>query len=755
MMKKVLFSLVSLSLMMMLAGFQVTDRKAPTSERVRDLLAKMTLEEKVGQMTQVAIDVISEGADGPTEPHAIDPKKLERAIIEHHVGSILNVAGHGYSMSHWYEIITAIQDVATKRTRLGIPILYGIDAIHGVNYTLGSTIFPQAISMAATWNPELVKKEGEITAFEMRASGIPWNFYPVLDIGRQPLWPRFWETFGEDVYLASIMGKNYIEGHQGSDYGAETKGATCLKHYVGYSFPLNGKDRTPAWISERMMREYFLPTFEAGVAAGAPTVMVNSAEVDGIPGHANYHLLTEVLRGEMKFSGLVVSDWEDIKRLYTRDRVAVSPKDAVRMAVMAGIDMSMVPLDYSFYDLLLECVKDGSVPMSRIDEAVSRILKVKFELGLFENAYPNRKLREKFASTEFTRANLDAARECIVLAKNENQVLPLSTNARVLVTGPTATSLSAMNSGWTITWQGNNDALYPKDKPTVLQAIQQSLGAANVVHVAGCSFDKPVDIAAAVEAAKGVDAAIVCLGERAYCETPGNIDNLTLEQAQLDLADALIQTGKPVVLVMIEGRPRVISSVAERAAAVLVAMLPGMEGGRAIADVLFGAVNPSGKLPFTYPRSPNGLMTYDYKPLEAADVNKYDPQWPFGHALSYTSFAYSNLNLAKRSYSRDETIAVSVKVRNTGKIPGKEVVQLYLCDLYGSVSRPVRQLKGFQKLLLQPGEERSVIFALTQKDLSFIGRENTRIVEPGLFRVMIDTLSADFELVDGGALQKR
>jgi beta-glucosidase len=358
-------------------------------EKVRALVSRMTLEEKIGQMTEVTVDVVSKGADGRQEPHQLDMAKLETAILTYHVGSILNVGPQGYTLDHWHEVIRTIQDVAMNKTRLKIPVLYGIDAIHGVTYTHGATLFPQAINMAATFNIELARQEGEITAYEMRASGIPWNFYPVLDLGRQPLWPRLWETFGEDVYLSATLGRAYIEGHQGADMAAPTKGGTCLKHYAGYSFPMSGKDRTAAWISERMMREYFLPAFEEAVKAGSPSVMVNSGEVDGIPGHANYHLLTEVLKGEMKFKGFVVSDWEDIKRLHTRDKVATTPKEAVRMAVMAGVDMSMVPFDYSFYTLLLECVKDGSVPLARIDDAVSRILTVKFLLGQFENPYPD------------------------------------------------------------------------------------------------------------------------------------------------------------------------------------------------------------------------------------------------------------------------------------------------------------------------------------------------------------------------------
>ena len=457
--------------------------------RVDDLLKRMTLEEKVGQMTQVTIEVVTKDVDGKVEPYGIDRAKLEKAILQYHVGSIFNAVEYAYSVEQWHEIISAIQDVATKKTRLHIPVLYGIDAIHGATYTKGATLFPQAIAMAATWNPELARREGEITAAEARASGIPWNFYPVLDMGRQPLWPRFWETLGEDVYLATTMGVAYIKGHQGDDFGATNKMASCLKHYVGYGFPFTGKDRTPALIDERTMREVFLPPFAAAVKAGAPTVMANSGEVNGIPGHANYHLLTEVLKGEWNFQGFVVSDWEDIKRLHSREHVAGSPKEAVRMAVMAGIDMSMVPLDFSFYDLLLELVKEGSVPISRIDDAVRRILRVKFMTGIFENAYPEKSLKASVGSKESTEANLQSALEAITLLKNDKGVLPLKKDARILVTGPTANLLSVLNGGWTITWQGDAEDRYPKDKLTLLAAITEKAGKNAVAYVPGTGFN--------------------------------------------------------------------------------------------------------------------------------------------------------------------------------------------------------------------------------------------------------------------------
>jgi beta-glucosidase len=712
--------------------------------KIDALLAKMTLEEKVGQMTQVTIDVVSRGADGREEPHQLDQAKLEKAILEYHVGSILNVGPSAYTLPHWLEVITAIQDVA-KKSRLGIPILYGIDAIHGATYTLGSTLFPQSIGQAATWNAEAIRRIGEVTAYEVRASGIPWNFNPVLDIGRQPLWPRLWETFGEDVFLAKALGVAYIQGQMGNDVAARDRIAPCLKHYAAYSMPNNGKDRTPAWIDERMMREYVLPAFQAGVEAGAPTVMANSGEICGIPGHANEHLLTDVLKKEWGFEGFTVSDWQDIERLHTRDHVAETPKEAVRIAVMAGIDMSMIPLDFSFYDLLCELVKENAVPVARIDDAVRRILRVKYAVGLFDNAYPDRSLQSGFASKEFTEFNQSVARESITLLKNAAGVLPLKKRTRVLVTGPTANLLSVLNGGWTITWQGNEESLYPKDKPTILKAIEAK-AAGSVTYVPGTSFDAPLDVAAAVAAAEKADCIIACLGERAYCETPGNVDDLTLDEAQLRLVEALAVTGKPIVLVLAEGRPRLIHRIVEKVDAILMAYLPGIEGGRAVADILFGDAVPSGRLPVTYPKFPNALATYDCKWVQVLEGNTYDPEFPFGFGLSYTTFGYSDLKLSSDSMPMDGRIGVRVTVRNTGPVAGKEVVQLYVSDLYRSVTPPVRELKGFRKVNLAPGESTTVEFTLTAADLSFIGRENTRVTEKGTFKVAIENLTGEFAI---------
>jgi beta-glucosidase len=717
-------------------------------QRVEAVLSKMTLEEKVGQMTQVTLQVVAKTRSTVTQKLELDPAKLRDAIVKHHVGSILNVYDLAPTVDEWHTVITAIQDVATKETRLGIPVIYGIDAIHGATYTREATLFPQSIAMAAARNPDLVKRAAEITAYEVRASGIPWNFNPVLDMGRNPLWPRLWETYGEDPYLASVMAEAYIKGMEGdaNQISAEDKVAACMKHYLGYSFPLSGKDRTPAWIPERMLRDIFLPPFKKAVEAGIHTVMVNSSEINGIPVHSDPTLLNDLLRGELGFKGFVVSDWEDINHLYTRDKVAASLKDAVRMSVMAGVDMSMVPYDFSFYNLLLELAKEGGVPASRIDEAVRRILRVKFELGLFERPYPNKKLKEKVGSAEFAQVSLQAAREAMTLLKNDNNFLPLNKNQKVLVTGPATNLRSVLHGGWTYTWQGNEEAAYPKTIKTVLDAVREKVGAANVTYVPGSTFDQVTDIDRAVEAAKQADVAVVTIGEPTYCETPGNIHDLTLPPAQLQLAGAIQRTGKPVVLVLVEGRPRIITPIVNDARAILMAYLPGPAGGQAIADVLFGDVNPSGKLPITYPRSPNDLVTYDVKPIETDDRNKMDPLWLFGHGLSYTTFEYSGLKLSKKQIARGEPITVTVTVKNTGRRAGREVVELYLSDLVRSVSPPIRRLKRFKAVTLQPGESQAVQFTLGDDDFAFTGRDNRRTIEPGHFRVAVAKLSDTFEL---------
>jgi beta-glucosidase len=712
---------------------------------VEKLLAQMTLKEKVGQMTQLEIGMVTDGT-GPDL--RINPDKLRKAVGEYGVGSILNVNDQALSVEKWHEIIRAIQEEA-KKARLKIPVVYGIDTIHGANYIAGSTLFPQPLAMAATWNPELMLRGSQIAAAETRKAGIPWTFSPVLDAGRQPLWSRLWETFGEDTYLATVMGVAAVRGYEGSDLSSAVSVSASLKHYVGYSYPTTGGDRTPALIPENTLREYFLPNFAAAVKAGAHTVMVNSGEVNGIPGHANGYLLKDVLRGELGLQGFVVSDWMDIKKLVGVHRIAPNEKEATRIAVLAGIDMSMVPSDYSFSDLLLELAQEGKVPVSRIDEAVRRILTVKYQMGLFDDPLRGMESKTVVGSPESRQVSLEAARESITLLKNENHALPLSKTAHILVTGPDADSLIPLNNGWTYTWQGDRASAYPKDHATILKAIQEKIGAGNVTYVPGTTVDHEADVAKAAEAASKADAVVICIGEWAYAETPGNITDLTLPDAQLLLVQRIEETKKPVILVLTEGRPRVINRIAGPARAIVMAYNPSNEGGQAIADVLFGDVNPSGKLPITYPRWPNRLFTYDHKVFEGEDWGEgkaqAPPQFEFGTGLSYTSFAYSDLQVAPSGASGAQAVQVEVTVKNTGDRPGKEVVQLYLSKRFASVTPPLKRLKRFAKVPLQPGESRKLSFALTADDLSFIGLENKRVVEPGTFDVLVGGLHQSFE----------
>ena len=731
------------------------------SAKVEALLKKMTLEEKVGQMTELEIGQVTTGSD---QNIAIDPAKLEKAVVQYKIGSIINVNGQALSVEKWREILGSIQSAA-QRSRLKVPVIYGIDSIHGANYVRGATLFPQEIGMAASWNPALMRRAEEITAMETRAAGIPWSFSPVLDIGRQPLWPRFWETFGEDPYLAKVMGAAFVRGLEGTDLTNEKNVASSLKHYMGYSFPLSGRDRTSAWIPENYLREYFLPTFAAAVKSGARTVMVNSAEINGVPGHVNKHVLTDILKGELGFDGFVVSDWQDIQKLVTEWRVAADEKEATRMAIMAGIDMSMVPSSYSFSDILVSLVKEGKVPMSRIDDAVRRILRVKFQLGLFEHPVPSAAAMANFARPADAEVSLQAARETMTLLKNDGNILPLSKNKKVLVTGPTADSMISLNNGWTWVWQGSEPSLIPPGKLTIRQAIAAKLGNRNFEFVQGTRITRPpnspsggtptnidqeVDVQDAVDAAKRSDVVVLCLGEGSYAETPGNITDLTLPETQLRFAEQIIATGKPVVLVLAEGRPRLIDRIADHVSAILMAYNPSNEGGRAIADVLFGDYNPGGRLPFTYPRSPNNYLTYDHKLFETSDTSygnsATSPQFAFGSGLSYTTYSYSDLNVSPASADMNGKINISVKVTNTGGRAGKETAILYVRDEVASISPPGKRVKRFGKIFLEPGQSKTLSFTLDRDDLSFIGADNKPTIEPGDFTVMIGGLSQKFTL---------
>lgn len=712
------------------------------SARVDSLLAVMTLEEKVGQMTQLTLGVVAAEGGPQRDSVRIDPARLREAIVQRHVGSLLNVIGGSLSLDGWHRLIGEVQGMAMRETRLGIPIIYGIDFVHGANYTRGGTIFPHNLGMAAAFNPALARRAAEITADEALASGLPWNFAPVLDVGRNPLWPRFYETFGEDPLVASILGRQQVLGLQ-----REGRVAATLKHYVAYSASRSGRDRTPAELSARGVRENYLPPFAAAVRAGARTVMVNSAEIDGEPVHASRYWLTDVLRGELGFTGVVVTDWEDIYYLHTRHRVAPTIKDAVRMAIDAGIDVSMTPTDFRFTDALIQLVREGAVSEARIDQSVRRILTLKEELGLFDQPFPDPTLRARFATVESAEVARQAARESITLLKNEGGILPLKADARILVTGPAAQSMTALNGGWTYTWQGTDASQFPEAPRTVLEAILRR--GRDVRYVAGSGFTEPGDAEAAARLAADADVAVVVIGENAYAEGVGDIADLALPEAQLRLVEAVQATGTPVVLVLVEGRPRIVRRVVDGARGVVMAYWPGMHGGEAVAEVLFGETNPSGRLPFTYPRHANELITYDHKFTETLSPGfggqGFRPEWPFGHGLSYTTFAYADLRTGTRM-DADGRLPVQVTVRNTGARAGDEAVLLYTRQHFASTTPYVRRLRGFQKVALAPGESRTLTFVLTADDLRSVDRDGRMTLEPGAFDLMVGGLTGTFQV---------
>jgi beta-glucosidase len=746
-MKNILLFTVASYLSVLCASAQIKPQNS-IDQKVNSLLAKMTLEEKVGQMTNIAVDAISktDASGKTTDPHEIDEQKLEERILKYHIGSFQNVSGHAYDRKHWYEIISAMQRVA-MRDRLKIPALYAIDAIHGVTYTLGSTLFPQEIAMAATFNPELIRKAGEISAYETRASYIPWNFSPVLDVAKNQAWPRIYETFGEDPYLVKTMGVAIIKGYQGNNVGNKYHVTSTMKHFLGYGDPLSGKDRTPAWIPDRYMREYFLPPFIEAIKAGSRTLMVNSSEINGVPVHSSKYLLTDVLRKELKFDGIVISDWMDVSYLHTRHHVAATEKDAVALAVNAGLDMCIVPLNYSFYNYLIQLVHEGKVPMSRINESVGRILHVKYELGLFDRPVGNPEDYPDFGSDKFETVNRQAADEAITLLKNNNNVLPLKKNIRVLVTGPAANTMRSLDGGWSYTWQGDRDDKYAADKNTILEAIEQKIGKQNVQYEPGAAFDSLHNVDAALKAAKQADAIVLCLGESSYTENFGNIDDLNLPTAQTELAQQLAKTGKPVILILAEGRPRIVTLANNVATATLMAYLPGNAGGEAVADILFGDVNPSGKLPFTYPRSPNALVNYYRKNIENGngdDSHGYKPLYEFGFGLSYTTFKYSNLRIDKHDLKDNETLTVNVDVTNNGERDGKETVLLFTSELYASIAPDTKRLREFNKIELKAGETKRVTFKIRAKDLAYVNDDGKTAAEPGEFKIQIANQTVNF-----------
>ena len=746
-----------------ISGVSLTLLDKAISDRVNTL----TLEQKVGQMSQIDLGVIAKGSPcGLQQPQTLDQEKLRIAIEKYHIGSILNVGcGSGtIGLDRWQEIHKGISTASVQYSSTQIPILFGIDAIHGVNYTVGGTLFPQQIGQAATWNPDLVLKGAEITALECRISGIPWNFSPVLDLGRQPLWSRFFETYGEDVYLAKTMTTASILGYQGqnTDMGIDHRHvAACMKHFLGYSYPLSGKDRTPAWIPERELREYYLPTFQTAIEEGALTVMINSGELNGTPVHVNPNILTKLLREELGFKGLAVTDWEDIYKLHTTHKVAASLREAVKLAINAGIDMSMTPNDFQFNELLIDLVKSGEVPMERINEAVHRILYVKHKLGVYDAMGSSGSLREvlnptDLGSAKHREAALKTAEESITLLKNNTTangtpLLPLG-NQPIFVFGSAADDLNLLNGAWTNTWQGS-DSQYRHNPqyPTIWEALVKNRATGEIEPRAtkGLQYFAQA-LSSNTRTTKQLKTlkksltpnvvAIFCIGETPGTEIPGNIDDLAAEinAGDKQLFDFFVQNQVPVVLVLATGRPRIITEYANKSTAILQAYLPGNEGGTAIAKIIYGATNPSGKLPYTYPRFAGDVVHYDHKSTEKNDklfgTNAYQPLFDFGSGLSYTQFEYSKMKLEMKSAGFN----IEVTVTNTGSKPGKEVCQLYYRDEFASITPSVKKLCGYHKTkVLQPGESETISVYVSNQDLSFINKDLQRVTEPGDFTFMV------------------
>lgn len=778
-------------------------RDEKIEQQIETLLKKMTLDEKIGQMTELTIDLLQKRTNpfagiNPQKMTVDDIKKvlkkyklekeydlskgmpdqqvlmqiymriqgienqkgfqideamLDSVIGKYKVGSILNVPnGVAQSVEKWQEIIKRIQEKSMKV--MGIPCIYGVDQIHGTTYTLGGTFFPQGVNMAATFNRELTREGARISAYETKAGSIPWTYAPVTDLGRDPRWPRMWENYGEDAYVNAEMGREAILGFQGEDpnrIGANNV-AACMKHYMGYGVPVSGKDRTPSSITVQDMREkHFAPYLEM-VKAGALSVMINSAMNNGLPFHANYELLTQWLKEDLNWDGMIVTDWADINNLYSRDHIAKDKKEAIKLAINAGIDMSMDPYEWKFCTLLKELVNEGEVPMSRIDDAVRRVLRMKYRLGLFEKPYNDLKDYPLFGGQEHAAAALQAAEESLVLLKNADAILPLTKGKKLLITGPNANSMRTLNGGWSYSWQGDKADQCASQYNTILESFTNKFGADNIIYEAGVTYkeggnwweENAPQIDKAVSAAANADYIVACIGENSYCETPGNLTNLFLSQNQIDLVKALAKTGKPVILILNEGRPRLIADIEPLAKAVVNIMLPGNYGGDALANLLAGDANFSGKMPFTYPKEINSLITYDYKPCEhigkqMEGAYNYDAQvsvqWAFGYGLSYNTYEYSNLKVDKSNFNANDELTFTVDVKNTGNRVGKESVLLFSSDLVASLTPDNRRLRAFEKVELKPGETKTVTLKLKGSDLAFVGYDGKWILEKGDFRI--------------------
>ena len=715
---------------------------------VEKTLANMTLEEKVGQMTEVAIDIL--GGWGP-DGFTLDPEKVQNAIGKYKVGSVLNTPVVGQTPEKWQEIIGYIQEVSMKE--LGIPCVYGLDQNHGASYVMGATYLPQNINVGATFNPEVAYQAGQITAYESRAANCPWTYSPTVDLSRDPRWPRVWENYGEDPLVNAIQGSAAVRGMQGEDpnHIGPNNIAVSVKHYLGYGNPRTGKDRTPAYIPEYELKEKNFAPFKACVEAGALTIMVNSASVNGVPVHASKELLTGWLKEGLNWDGMIVTDWADINNLYTREGVAHDKKEAIEIAINAGIDMTMEPYDLEFTTLLIELVKEGKVSMERIDDAARRVLRLKYRLGLFENPDTPFENYPDFASEKFAQIATAAAEESEVLLKNENGILPLKKGQKILVTGPNANSMRCLNGGWSYTWQGHMADMFTEQYNTIYEAVCNKFGAKNVVLEQGVTYvpqggyaeENAPEIEKAVRAARNVDVILACIGENSYCETPGNLTDLALSENQRNLVKALAKTGKPIVLILNEGRPRLINDIEPLADGVIDILLPSNYGGDALANILAGDVNPSGKLPYTYPRHQASLTTYDYKVSEETDTMEgaYDynavvsVQWPFGYGLSYTTFEYSNFQCSVEEFGADTELVFTVDVTNTGKVAGKEVVMLYSRDMVASMVPENRRLRAYEKVEIQPGETVNVALKIKGSDLAFVNTQGEWTLEPGEFRM--------------------
>ena len=763
-MKKILLSISLLALAYTASANVPVIKSDPKIEaQVEQTLKKLTLEEKIGQMMELVTDLF--GANDKNGVFYIDEHKTDSILSRYKIGSILNAPNTcAPTAKQWEKYIAQIQKISMKR--IGIPCVFGLDQNHGSTYTQGGTLFPQNINVAATFNREIARRSAEATAYETRAVSVPWTYSPTVDLGRDARWPRIWENFGEDCYLSSEMGKAMVYGFQGEDPNNidQYHIATSMKHFMGYGVPWTGKDRTPAYISPADLREKHFAPFLAGLQAGALTVMVNSASVNGVPMHANKEFLTGWLKEETGWDGVLITDWADINNLYTREMVAKDKKDALRIAINAGIDMIMEPYSCDACGYLVELVKEGKIPMSRIDDACRRVLRMKYRLDLFKN--PTQKLKNypKFGGEEFAKLALEGATESMVLLKNEGNILPLQHGKKILLTGPNANQMRCLNGGWSYTWQGHRADEFAGKYNTIYEAFCNEYGKENVILNQGVTYNEKgkyweenePQIQGAVAAAKDADVIVACIGENSYTETPGNLTDLWLSENQRNLVKALAQTGKPVILVLNEGRPRLIADIEPLAQGIIDILIPGNMGGDALANLVSGKSNFSGKMPYTYPKEINSLANYDFKKSEevgtmegAYDYNaKITQQWGFGYGLSYTTYKYSNLKVSQSDFRHGDIIKVSVDVKNTGKVAGKESVLLFSSDLIASIVPDGRRLRAFDKVELQPGETKTMTFELKADDLAFVGWNGKWRLEEGDFKLMIADQSADIHCTD-------